>query len=134
MYANQTDFEAWMQKQLPALCAPPYPLRFASIYTDNGGTLQLNQHTADAVAAWPAVDKRCLLDDRSTDTLTPQQYGSTVDFAANRPFPSLACRFAVGLMFKRSALTHDQVPQYYFQQLLQTLPPPLSRPALRSAA
>jgi hypothetical protein len=28
-----------------------------------------------------------------------------------------------GVLFKRSALTHDQVPQYYFQQLLQTLPP-----------
>jgi hypothetical protein len=83
MYSNQTDFEAWVQKQLPALCDPPYPSRFASIYTDNGGTLQLNQRTADAVASWPAVDKRCLLDDRSTDTLTPQQYGPSVHFAAN---------------------------------------------------
>ena len=33
-----------------------------------------------------------------------------------------ACRYRVGLVFKRSALTHDQVPQYYFQQLLQTVP------------
>jgi hypothetical protein len=43
-----------------------------------------------------------------------------------RSHPSRAltavCRYRAGLMFKRSALSHDQVPQYYFQQLLQTLP------------
>jgi hypothetical protein len=32
--------------------------------------------------------------------------------------------YRVGLLFKRSALTHDQVPEYYFQQLLQTALPP----------
>ena len=47
--------------------------RFASVYTDNGGTLPLNQATAAAAATWPHVDKTCLLDDRTTDTLTPQQ-------------------------------------------------------------
>jgi|LauGreDrversion4_2_1035121.scaffolds.fasta_scaffold1946866_2 hypothetical protein len=73
MYANQSDFESWLQQRLPALCAPPYRQRFASVYTDAGGTLHLNQVTADAVASWPAVDKACLLDDRSTDTLAPQQ-------------------------------------------------------------
>ena len=26
MYANQSDFESWLQEQLPVLCAPPYPL------------------------------------------------------------------------------------------------------------
>ena len=31
-YANQTDFEAWLLQQLPALCTPPYPLRFVSVY------------------------------------------------------------------------------------------------------
>jgi hypothetical protein len=72
MYANQSAFESWLQ-QLPALCAPPYRQRFASVYTDTGGTLQLNQATADAVASWPAVDSACLLDDRSTGTLAPQQ-------------------------------------------------------------
>jgi hypothetical protein len=75
MYANQSDFESWMQQLLPALCAPPYPSRFVSMYTDSGGTLQLNQQTARAVASWAAVDKACLLDDRSTDTLAPQQCG-----------------------------------------------------------
>ena len=76
MYANQSDFESWLQEQLPVLCAPPYPLRFVSIYTGSGGTLQLNQATASAVASWPGVSKACLLDDRSTDTLAPQQCAS----------------------------------------------------------
>ena len=31
--------------------------------------------------------------------------------------------YELGMLFKRSALTHDQVPEYYFKQLLLTLPP-----------
>jgi hypothetical protein len=77
MYANESDFESWMRQQLPAMCAVPRRMRFASIYTDFGGTLALNQATANAVAQWPAVDSACLLDDRSTDTLTPQQCAFT---------------------------------------------------------
>ena len=76
MYANQSDFESWMLQQLPVMCSPPYRRRFVSVYTDSGGTLQLNQDTADAVALWPEVDETCLLDDRSTHTLAPQQCAS----------------------------------------------------------
>lgn len=104
LYANQSEFESWMLQNLQAVCTPPYRLRFVSVYTDFGGTLPLNQATADAVARWPGVGKACLFDDRTTDTLTPQQY-------------------ELGMLFKRSALTHDQVPEYYFKQLLLTLPP-----------
>ena len=49
MYANQTDFESWMQQQLVALCTQPYPVRFVSVYTDAGGTEQLNQATNPAL-------------------------------------------------------------------------------------
>ena len=45
MYANQTDFESWMQQQLVVICTAPYPVRFVSVYTDAGGTEQLNQAT-----------------------------------------------------------------------------------------
>jgi hypothetical protein len=40
----------------------------------------------------------------------------------SRPALTHRRRYRAGLVFKRSALSHDQVPQYYFQQLLQTLP------------
>ena len=62
-----------MQQHVADMCGETHSVRFASIYTDNGGTLQLNQETAAAVASWPQVDKNCLLDDRTLDTLAPQQ-------------------------------------------------------------
>jgi hypothetical protein len=42
-----------------------------------------------------------VLDDRTTSTLTPAQYDR-------------------GLLFKRSGLSHDDVPRYYFRKLLET--------------
>jgi hypothetical protein len=62
-----------MQQHVEEMCGAARSARFASVYTDNGGTLPLNQATAAAAATWPHVDKTCLLDDRTTDTLTPQQ-------------------------------------------------------------
>ncbi len=43
--------------------------------------------------------------------------------AGRKETHSRARRNTVGITFKRSALTHDQVPKYYSQELLQTMPP-----------
>ena len=62
-----------MQQHVEEMCGAAHSARFASVYTDNGGTRPLNQATAAAAATWPHVDKACLLDDRTTGTLAPQQ-------------------------------------------------------------
>ena len=59
------------------------------------------QAMADRAAGWVGADSGALVDDRTTSTWPPETY-------------------AHGLLFKSSALSHDGVPRYYFQQLLQT--------------
>jgi hypothetical protein len=73
--------------------------RFASIYSLGGGTLANNQAMATRARDWVATAE--LLDDRTTRTL------ADADFAAR-------------LLYKRSALAHDDIPRYYTGRLLAT--------------
>lgn len=100
LYGNSADFEAWIRQDLPALSGAVPRRRFASIYTDSGGTLMNSQALAKAAAAF-VTDPGVLIDDRTTATWPLETYHH-------------------GLLFKRSMLTHDAVPRYYFQTLIAT--------------
>jgi hypothetical protein len=100
LYGNVADFEAWIQSDEPAY-RPSFTRRLTSVYTLNGGTLANSQAMATTVGSWFNNDATVILDDRTTDTLTTDQY-------------------AHGLIFKRTALAHDDVPRYYFQEFLST--------------
>jgi pimeloyl-ACP methyl ester carboxylesterase len=100
LYGSSADFEAWIRQDLPALSGSLPKRRFASVYTDGGGTLTNNQSLARAAAAF-VPDPAVLIDDRTTATWPLETYHH-------------------GLLFKRSMLTHDAVPRYYFQTLVTT--------------
>ena len=73
--------------------------RFANVYTSGGGTEANSQAQADRYAMW--VDAGTIIDDRTTST-----------------WPDATYRH--GLLFKLSALAHDDVPRYYFEHMLET--------------
>ena len=73
--------------------------RFADIYSSGGGTLANSQAMAVRAKDW--VDAADLLDDRTTRTLADPD-------------------FAPRLLYKRSALAHDDIPRYYPGRLLVT--------------
>lgn len=100
LYGNSPDFEAWIRQDLPALSGSNPRRRFASIYIDGGLTLTYSQALAKAAAAF-IPDPAVLIDDRTTTTWPLETYHH-------------------GLLFKRSMLTHDAVPRYYFQTLIAT--------------
>jgi hypothetical protein len=100
LYGDVATFNSWVTGDKDLFRAP-WTHRFASVYTTTGGTLTNSQNMADAAAGWFSSDATVLLDDRTTDTLTADQY-------------------AHGLIFKHSALAHDAVPRYYFQKMLET--------------
>ncbi|MBS2029233.1 MAG: hypothetical protein JST54_15125 [Deltaproteobacteria bacterium] len=99
LYGDFSDFDAWVNQDLASLST--LQRRFADVYTCCGGTLANSQDMADRAASWVGADSGVLVDDRTTDTWPPATY-------------------LHGLLFKSSALAHDGVPRYYFQQLLQT--------------
>lgn len=100
LYGNSADFEAWIRQDLPGLSGAVPRRRFASIYIDSGGTLANSQALAKAAAGF-VIDPGVLIDDRTTVTWPLETYHH-------------------GLLFKRSMLTHDAVPRYYFQTLIAT--------------
>jgi hypothetical protein len=101
LYGDEASFNGWITGDKDLFVAP-WQHRFATIYTLGGGTLANSQSMATTAVSWfPSDTSTVILDDRTTDTLTADQY-------------------AEGLIFKRSALAHDDVPRYYFQKMLET--------------
>jgi hypothetical protein len=98
MYGGDDVFAAWIAREGVAsgLQATPPTRRFAAVYTPD--TEDLTQRVAERFA--PTFGA-ALLDDRTFNTLAPEQYRR-------------------GLIFKRTELVHDDVPRYYFQQFLAT--------------
>ena len=97
LYGYTTSFEAWMMSDLASFAQRTR--RFGDVYTSGGGTLANSQAMADAVAMW--VDASTIVDDRTTATWPDATYQH-------------------GMLFKASALSHDDVPRYYFERFLST--------------
>src|SRR5262249_25452582 len=95
LYPEADVFDAWVKDDEDAFLSP-LRHRLASIYTLGGGTLDNTQAMAGRAATWFAAHPDVILDDRTTDTLTPDQYGH-------------------GLLFKRTALAHDARPRFYLR-------------------
>jgi hypothetical protein len=98
LYNSEAVFAAWIAENARRF-GPGGDRRFATVYTDNGGTITRAQALAGTTrAAIDAVGLGSeLLDDRSTRTLTPADY-------------------AKHAIFKRSALDHDALAPYYPRQ------------------
>lgn len=114
LYGNSADFEAWMRQDLGSFSGSAPRRRFASVYTDGGGTLTNNQALATRAAGF-APDASALIDDRTTAT-----------------WP--AATYQHGLLFKRSMLAHDGVPRYYFGTLLASSRLPQHLPTVWATA
>jgi hypothetical protein len=100
LYGETAAFDAWVGAEGAApFAATPHAKRLAIVYTGTGGTLGNSQAMATRARGW--LGGAAILDDRS---------GATLDDAA----------FDHGLVFKRSGLTHDNVPRYYVGRLLTT--------------
>ena len=100
LYGNSADFEAWMRQDLGTFSGAAPRRRFASVYTDGGGTLTNNQALAIKTLGF-VPDQSAVIDDRTTATWPPATYQH-------------------GLLFKRSMLSHDEVARYYFGTLIAT--------------
>jgi hypothetical protein len=98
LYGELSTFEAWCVADLASFASAR---RFATFYTDTGGTAANNLDLADRAATWVASDPSVLVDDRTTATWDDDTYHH-------------------GLLFKRSALSHDGVPQYYVERMIAT--------------
>jgi hypothetical protein len=99
LYGNTDDFDGWVQANADWFTGTPATMRFASVYTGTAGTLGNSQAMAGRAKGW--LDAANIVDDRTTATLTPAQ-------------------FEHGLVFKRTGLSHDGVPRYYFGKLALT--------------
>lgn len=100
LYGQQAAFQAWIQEDITGFALPTPKRRFASVYTQDGGTLSNNHAFATAAAKWLASEPDTLLDDHTSTTWPPASYQH-------------------GVLFKYSALTHHGVTLYYFGQLLK---------------
>ena len=100
LYGDEPSFAAWIRADEDAFRAP-FANRFVDIYTTGGGTLASSQAMATTAASWFAGDASVILDDRTTDTLAAGDYQH-------------------GLIYKHSALAHDDVPRYYIERLLMS--------------
>jgi hypothetical protein len=98
LYGATASFDAWVTADLAGFAGSR---RFATFYTSTGGTQANTEAMADRAAGWVASDPSVLVDDRTTDTWPDETYHQ-------------------GLLFKRSALSHDGVPQYYVERMLAT--------------
>jgi hypothetical protein len=97
LYGETDQFDTWVTSDLDSIGAAAR--RFAAVYTATGGTLANSQAMATRAAGW--VDASSLVDDRTTATLS-------------------TTAFQHGLVFKRTGLSHDGVPRYYFLKLLSS--------------
>lgn len=98
LYNSEAIFASWITENARRF-GPGGDRRFATVYTDGGGTIGRAQSLAGtARAALDAVGLGGeLIDDRSTRTLTAADY-------------------AKHAIFKRSALAHDALAPYYPRQ------------------
>jgi hypothetical protein len=101
LYGELPSFYGWVQANLAHFNhASVEEVRWRDIYTTTGGTDLLSQTMANDVQGW--LDDAGLgsqeLDDRTTDTLDAGAYIHPV-------------------VFKLTDLGHDQVPQFYVQEL-----------------
>jgi len=110
LYGYSTDFENFIRKDLAGLSGSTPRRRFATVYTDGGGTLSKSQALADR-AKTIVPDRSVIVDDRTTATWPTPVY-------------------AHGLLFKRSMLSHSGVARYYFGTLVATSSLPLLRAPL----
>jgi hypothetical protein len=104
LYGETTVFDDWVKGNVTRLDpARPDAVRWMDVYTATGGTDTNSQDMATAAAGWlDAADAGTdLIDDRTTDTLGPADYAHPV-------------------VFKLSALAHNDVPRYYFEQFART--------------
>lgn len=101
LYGFEGDYDAWVTDAGDDLRATPFVRRFASVYTLGGGTLARSQAMATRAKGWFAAAPATVVDDRTTSTWT-------------------AARYAHGALFKRTGLSHDGVPRYYFGRLVTT--------------
>ena len=97
LYGNTLSYDQWVMSDLASFTTRAR--RFADIYTSSGGTESNSVAMADRVAMW--VDPSVIVDDRTTATWPDATY-------------------LHGLLFKHSALAHDDVPRYYFEHMLAT--------------
>jgi hypothetical protein len=97
LYGSTGDFDAWVQSDTDSFGGQAR--RFAIVYTATGGTLGNSQAMAARARDWVTSD--ILVDDRTTATWSND-------------------KFEHGLLFKRTGLTHDGVPRYYFGRLTST--------------
>jgi hypothetical protein len=101
LYGRDAEFDGWIAEDRPAYAALPPVRRFASVYTQDGGTLAESQAMAARAIAWFAATPQALRDDRTTATWAAPEYEH-------------------GMLFKRSGLSHDAVPRYYVGRFLAT--------------
>jgi hypothetical protein len=97
LYGYESSYESWVYDDVAGLEAGQR--RFASVYTFTGGTDANSKDMASSVKTQVAAS--AIHDDRGTSTWAPADYH-------------------YGLLFKQSALAHNDVPRYYFEQLLET--------------
>lgn len=101
LYGRFDAFDGWVEDDHDELAVLPPVRRFATVYTLDGGTRVNSQAMATRAAGWFAQTPAAIVDDRTTSTWTAPTY-------------------AHGLLFKRTGLSHDGVPRYYFGRLIAT--------------
>jgi len=102
LYDEYDDYDAWVAQDLGSFSDGKSGRRFASIYSQTAGTLVANQAMADRAKTWLSdayLPSSGMLDDRTTSTLSE-------------------AGLKKGLLWKRSGLSHDGIPRYYFGKLL----------------
>lgn len=103
LYGDFGAFDSFIQSNIQSFGVESIDqYRFANVYTDNGGTYNNSLAQELRVSNWMAAAglEAELLFDNTYDTLPPSAYNSSA------------------VIFKRSALPHDHVPRYYFQQFI----------------
>jgi hypothetical protein len=101
LYGRFDAYDGWVEAAHDPLAELPPVQRFATVYTRDGGTRVNSQAMATRAAGWFASTPHAIVDDRTTSTWS-------------------AATYAHGLLFKRTGLSHDGVPRYYFGRLVAT--------------
>jgi hypothetical protein len=101
LLGSTAGFDTWVQADLASLAGAPPARRFSDFYTVAGGTLPNSQAMAGRAAAWVAADAGMLVDDRTTADWSDAMYEH-------------------GLLFKLSALSHDDLARQLFGKIIRT--------------
>jgi len=100
LYARFQEFDNFIVNNLPKFGIGTGFYRYGNVYTDHGGTFQNSIDQAKRASKWAHNNKSLYLFDNTYGTLPPEAY--------RHP-----------LIFKRSQLSHDDVPRYYVEQFLK---------------